>query len=524
MNHGRSLFSVALLAWTFAVISSTGKAARAQSETATGQAPSNGVLSPRAALSADNDLIEVRSGGLTADEVALRAVSASPTLAARRARIDAATAQVEKVTAQFFPRITLSATYTRLSAAENSMGGALVGAQNPGLLTAGPCPAELGTPAGSSCILDSQGAPLGAAALEFPSARNSCDASVEVGVPISDYFLTMHSAIAATRASARSRALSAQLAEQEVRHEARLAYYAWLRSVAATSVTDRSLMRSKALRDDTQAALDLGTATRADMLRVAALVSNTQLQVHQARKMRQLAAARLAMLMDEPPRDYFPGQNLPHGRREPAPRASAEASFNQQRLSQLVTEAQLRRLELASLDEGVNSIRQAEQANGATRLPRLDGFAQLSHAKPNQRYMLDTDHWHTSWAAGLRLSYTINDTFTGGADSKELKAQRAELEAERRQLELAIRLQVTDAYLESQRAGLAIDAANDAHRAAAEAYRVSRELYSAGRATTSELIAAVDDLSEASLQQVNATITLEVAQLQLQHVLGRNAA
>jgi outer membrane protein TolC len=137
--------------------------------------------------------------------------------------------------------------------------------------------------------------------------------------------------------------------------------------------------------------------------------------------------------------------------------------------------------------------------------------------------MLDTENWHTSWAVGLRLSYTINDTFTNGAQTQELKAQRAELEAHRTELARGIQLQVTDAFLESRRAQHAVTNAEKAHESAAEAYRVSRELYRAGQATTTDLIAAEDDLVQASLQKVNAAIALEVARLNLDHVLGRDA-
>jgi outer membrane protein len=464
-------------------------------------------------------LLEVRPGGLTAEQVAERAVAASPTLAARRAEIEAANAQIAKTTAQFFPRVTLSATYTRLSEADNSLGGAIVGAQNPGPLGIGPC--DPGNPAGPTCPVDGAGVPVGANALEFPTTRNSYDLTAEVGIPLSDYVFTMPSAVGATRANAQANELGKQAATRDVAHEARVAYHDWLRAVAATSITESSLARTAALLKDARTAFELGAATRADVLRVEALVSNTELQLDRAATMRQLAASRLAILMDEAPRDYAPGQAIPAGPQR-LPAAAAESS-EQDQLAALVAEATSRRLELGSLDARGKALREATRASNATRMPRLDGFGQLSRAKPNQRFMLDTENWHTSWAVGLRLSYTINDTFTNGAQTRELKAQRAQLEAHRAELERGIRLQVTDAYLEARRARMAVTTAEKAHEAAAEAYRVSRELYRAGQATTTDLLAAENDLMQTSLQKVDASIALEVARLNLDHVVGRDA-
>ena len=197
-------------------------------------------------------LVEVRPGGLTAEQVAERALAASPTLAARRAEIDAASAQIAKTTARFFPRVTLSATYTRLSEANNSLGGSIVGARNPGPLALGPCDAA--DPAGPTCPVDSAGVPIGANTLAFPTTRNSHDLSAEVAVPLSDYVFTMPSAVGATRANARANEPGEQAAACDAAHEARVAYHDWLRAVAATSSIATACCRTETGTRSTSAA------------------------------------------------------------------------------------------------------------------------------------------------------------------------------------------------------------------------------------------------------------------------------
>ena len=72
--------------------------------------------------------LQVKPGGLTADAVARRAVKTSPTVRARQAEIDAAQAKVDNAVAQFIPRLTLKASYTRMSEVDNALEGAIVGA------------------------------------------------------------------------------------------------------------------------------------------------------------------------------------------------------------------------------------------------------------------------------------------------------------------------------------------------------------------------------------------------------------
>src|SRR5690606_33163553 len=74
-------------------------------------------------------------GGLTADTVAERAAVNSATVQAKLAELDVARAKVDQTSIAFYPRLTLAATYTRLSEVSAAFGsGASVGAQNAGLL------------------------------------------------------------------------------------------------------------------------------------------------------------------------------------------------------------------------------------------------------------------------------------------------------------------------------------------------------------------------------------------------------
>jgi hypothetical protein len=131
--------------------------------------------------------IAVTAGGLTSAEVARRTLASSASVRARQAEVEAASAKVDQTMIQFFPRLTLKATYTRLSSTSSDFGsGALVGAANPGLLTTGPCPGGVGT-----CVLDSAGVPVGAAAFSIETIHDNYALNAQLIGALSDYVLRL---------------------------------------------------------------------------------------------------------------------------------------------------------------------------------------------------------------------------------------------------------------------------------------------------------------------------------------------
>ena len=100
--------------------------------------------------------IMTRGNGLTANQVAERAVKSSSQLAAKRRSIESAAAQVDQAKASFYPTLNMSARYTRLSD---------IAAPNLGNIIA-PAP---GTPAGPVDVNNTQ---LFAFPLSFPLLLN----------------------------------------------------------------------------------------------------------------------------------------------------------------------------------------------------------------------------------------------------------------------------------------------------------------------------------------------------------------
>ena len=457
------------------------------------------------------EALALQPGGLTAEQVAKRAVTSSPELRARQAEIDAAQAKIDEAIAQLLPRLTLKGSYARLSPVDASLGGALVGAENEGPILVGPCP----DPAmGDSCALDSAGTPIGATAFEFPTPLNHYTLNASLAIPISDYVLRLSDTLSATRKGKDAAEIQKRAEAVKIASDARVAYYNWLRAKAGVAVARSSLARFNAMLKDARAAFELGAATKADVLRLQAAVASTELAVDETRTMQQLAEQQLAIMMDEPVRSYQVGEDLLQ-QLEPAP--AAELSIDN-----LVKEAYRKRLELKGLQALTRSLEAGARAARVSQWPRLDAFGDITYANPNTVFFPLQEEWKESWAVGLAISYSLNDSLAGAASGSELEANRRQAEANLESLRRGIKLQVTSAYFDVRKARTAIRTAARGQAAAREAYRVASDLYRVGRATTTDLMEAESELVVASLQEVNAVLDYRIASVRLSHAIGRD--
>ncbi|MBE7486348.1 MAG: TolC family protein [Polyangiaceae bacterium] len=447
-------------------------------------------------------------GGLTADTFAERTVASSHTVRAKLAELDASRARLNETTAQFFPRLTGKASYTRLSKVESGLGGALVGAQNPGPLGVGPCP---GNPA-AQCVLDSGGVPVGAASFSFPSLQNMYALSASLTVPISDYVLRLSNASAGASANRRAAELAVKAEKLKVRSDAQALYYDWLRAKARVAVAEKSLERTRARVKDAKPAYQLGVITKADLMRLEALAVSTEQVALEAKTFRDLAERQMAILMgDKKTKTFQVGEDV-NAPRRPIPGE----------LDDLTDEALSKRLELRALTEASRATRLAAKALKVGAYPRLDAFGDVTYANPNQRFFPQEEKWKATWSAGLVATWNVTDVFIVGSQSSQLDATARSLESQRNALSDGIRQEVAAHYLSRQKSEGALTSARRGVAASEEAYRVAVDLYRVGKATTTEVIEAETDLLAARLSEINARIELRIADVRLRHAVGRD--
>lgn len=452
--------------------------------------------------------LEAHTGGLTAGEVSRRALAVSPSVKEKRAQLDAAKEKITQTMVQFFPRVSLIASYTRFSPLSVSFGsGALVGASSAGLLTTGPCP----NGSGATCVLDSAGRPAAAVPVSIKYLENNYSVVGRLNIPLSDYILRLSDAAASSSASKESARLALEAEKAKVDADARTLYFNWLRARAQAVIAHKAVEQTRARLGDAHAAFTVGSISKAELLRIEALVANTEIIAQRSDSMVELTTGQLAIVMEDPKPAYSVGEGVPLPADVPGPAASVE---------RLVIEAQTRRLEVQSVDEAVRALRRGASAQRSGALPRIDAIGDVTYASPNPRYFPPVQRWNATWSAGVQASWTIGDTFLNTSAANELEANAAAMEAKRTQLRTGIAQEVLAAYLDLERARAAFEKQLAALAAAEEAYRVTTDLFRAGRATGTDLIQSEAELLDAKVGDVNARIDLTIASIALRHATG----
>ena len=455
-------------------------------------------------------------GGLTLEEVGRSAVKTSASVRVKEAELRQAAARVDQALISYFPRLSLTATYTRLS--ENdpvSLGGggyAVAGAQAPGPLLSRPC--APGSP--DLCVTDSAGNPLGAfqtPGISFESFPNAYSLVASLSVPISDYVLRLSQGYAAATHAEEAKRIEVEARALQVAADAKLVFFDWVRAQGNAVVADESVAQARAHVADVRLIFEVGRTSRADVLRLEAQVANAEQFSAEARAFLAIAEERLRLTIGTPPAQRL-GIGVDLMAAAPAPPAES--------LQALQQEALRKRLDIRALDETIYSLKSAENTMVAGYLPRVDAFANLTYANPNQRIFPSVNEFRGTWEAGVRASWAINDTFSNIGASAEAKARTEALRQQKVEIVNGLRLEVASAYADVMKAASKIDAADRQLVAAAESMRVRTELFRAGRATTVELVDAEGEVTRARLGMIDARIGLLVARTRLEHAVGRD--
>jgi outer membrane protein TolC len=347
--------------------------------------------------------------------------------------------------------------------------------------------------------------------LSFPIPNNYYSLGASLGIPISDYVLRLSDSIEATKRNREASELNVKAERHKVEADARIAYFNWALAIGQAAVTEKSLERVKARLKDVQTSFTLGAVTKADVLRLQALVAGTESAQVATQSFKQLAEQQLSVIMDAPPQEYALGEDV-LAERSPAPLVPLET---------LVQEANANRYELKSLDRAAESMRKAESVIRKGELPRIDGFADYTYANPNQRYLFVYE-WRQSWDVGLAATWNINEVFTNNSSGNEMAAKRQALESNRKAMAKGIRMEVTSAYTDARRADAALESAKRGAEAAQAAYDTEVELFKVGKATTTELIDAESELVNALLTLISAHINIRIADTKLAQATGRD--
>ncbi len=461
--------------------------------------PAPGPAAPAPAEDVVAAALAPKPGGLTADDVARTVAKTKHSVRAKQQDLKVAAARVDQAFVGFFPRVSLSAAYQRNSAVPTLGSGAgLIVDATPSDLSANKV-----SSANNLLVYAIPAAPL-----------NSYSFQASLSVPVSDYVLriSQNYAVASHNEKAKRFDLDAEVLQSQT--DGKIAYFNWVRSRGQGVVARQAVDQAKAHVEDAKKTFNAGLISRADVLRLEAQVASAQQTVAEADSMTAVAGEQIRILLQAPPDAPLEiGTDVINI--AAAPPAESLATAQEQALQ--------RRLEIRALDETVFSLKQAESLAKAGYFPRIDAFADGVYANPNPRYFPALNQFDFTWDLGIRLSWTINDTFTTIGAAAEAKARAASVAEQRLALQDGLRTEVASAHADAVKAPIVLEAAERGLASAEESYRVRRELFKAGKATGVDLVDAEGEVTRARLARLDAHIAILVARARLDHATGRDA-
>ena len=265
--------------------------------------------------------------------------------------------------------------------------------------------------------------------------------------------------------------------------------------------------------DDANKTFTVGLISKADVLRLEAQLAGAQQAGAETDALAMLTEEQLRILLSiQAGQPLTIGADVMHDQVAPVTET----------LAALQDQAMARRLEIRALDETELSLKETVSLARAGYLPRLDAFADATMANPNQRIQPSQQKFEGTWDAGLRLSWTLNDSFVASGATAEAKARMASVAEQKGALRDGLRLEVVSAYSEMLKSAATIEASERQLTASEESLRVRNELFKNGKATSVELVDAEAEVTRARLGRLNARIGLAVARVRLDHATGRD--
>jgi len=413
---------------------------------------------------------------LTLPDAIDRALRASHRIGEVQARQEAATAQVASRSAADMPTLSLLGGYMRTNHVD-----------------------EYAIPGGA----------LKPPTVIYPDVPDNWRSRVDLQWPIYTF-----GRFQALERSARSEVTAAEkdvsTSTADVRLDATRAFWALVTANESVRVVDEALALVEAHLRDVTNMRDVGLLAPNDVLSVEARRSRQQVQLIEARNMRDVAEADLRRVTGLAPDVVITIDAVLEG-----PLADLPT------YDQLLTEARAGRSERQALQARVDAIGERRTAVAAGLKPTIAVAAGFDYSRPNPRIFPRAAEWNDSWDVGVNVAWPLWDGGRVKADVAVVAADQRAVEQRLAEFDSVLDFEVKQRRLDLEAARASILAATDEVTAAAEARRVVSERFKAGLVTNTEVLDAQQALLIAQFDRTRALATARLAQARLDRALGR---
>ena len=296
----------------------------------------------------------------------------------------------------------------------------------------------------------------------------------------------------------------------DVRLDAARAFWALVTATESVRVVEEALALIESHLRDVKNMREAGLLAPNDVLSVEARRSRHQVQLIEARNMRDVAEADLKRVTG-----IAAGTAITIDATLETPAAPLRP------YEDLLAEARKERTERQALQARADAIGERRNAAAAGLKPVLAVGAGFDYAKPNVRIFPRTNEWHTSWDVGVNFTWPLWDGGRVKADVAEAAANQRAVLQRLAEFDAVLDFEVQQRRLDAASARESIRASTDEVAAAAEARRVVAERFKAGLVTTTEVLDAQQALLLAQFDRTRALANARLAEARLERALGR---
>jgi len=286
------------------------------------------------------------------------------------------------------------------------------------------------------------------------------------------------------------------------------AFFELARGEKFLEIAELILKRSEEEYKKTVTMVELGSASKLDLLRREVDISEQRLELAKAEKDRAIAEARLCKEMGiEPISIEIIDETI-----DPEPIKVSLDTLTEKALRER-PEIKAKRLELAYYRD----IHKSAYTNYLPTISLTSNYGYEGNRFPRESSLWDKND---SWNIGINLTFGL---FTGIGRHQTVRYAESDIyikEQELKEVRLDITLDVREAYLSIVNAEKELELIERNLEAAEENYKYVIEFYKLGASTTLELLDAEESLRRANYRRIDALYNWKLAELKLKRAIG----
>jgi outer membrane protein len=435
---------------------------------------------------------------VTLDDCIRTALEKSPALKVAQEKIVESTAKAQEAKTAFLPKLSASASATKLDEKPYMDMSKLTEAI--GSIMAAYIPSGAG-----ASTMPSSG---GGSNKMYMGSDKIYSAALTVQQPIFTGFKIVNGCRAAQN-GLNSVKENERKTRREVILEVKKLFFSILQAERMVEVSDTSIHQLEGIVHDLENMKEQGMVGDPEVMNASVQLSNIKLMKIKAENGVILVKSTLCNSMGI---DWNTAITLKYDLKEPA-------ALDITDLPALVEKAQKEQSEIKSLEYQREALKNVIAINKANYFPTIVAMGNYNFKNPNREY---EEEFYRSWDVTLALKMNIFDWGEGAQKTSQTTSQLRQLDEGLVQLKSGLAVLVEKNYLAVVEAFKKIDLNKESMAKAQTSYNITLDKFQVGMAKNADLLEAQRTLTQAKIDFYNSVIGYYMAHAELEHLLDNN--